>query len=106
MEELNAKVINLAGFIDYQALAVVSKTLMNKKTGSMTLFAFDKGQELSEHTTPYDAMVYVLDGEVEVVIGGESMRVAESEMVIMPADVPHALNAVEKFKMLLVMIKE
>jgi quercetin dioxygenase-like cupin family protein len=97
--------IDLAGSIGYQKGSVVSKTLMNKKTGTVTLFAFDTGQGLSEHTAPYDAMVYLLDGEAEVSISGKSISVKEGDMVVMPSDQPHALKAVQRFKMLLVMIK-
>jgi len=96
---------NLTEAIAYQEDAIVSKTLMNKETGSVTLFAFGKGQELSEHTSPYDAMVSILDGVSEITISGHPMRVKAGEMIVMPADEPHALAAVERFKMLLVMIR-
>lgn len=99
------EVINLAGYIDYQQGSVVSKTLVDQKTGTITLFAFDKGQGLSEHTAPYDAMVQILDGEVEVTIAGNPLRLQKGEMVIMPANKPHALRALENFKMLLTMIR-
>jgi quercetin dioxygenase-like cupin family protein len=101
-----AKAVELKGFIDYSADSVVSKTLVNKKTGTLTLFAFDKGQGLSEHTAPFDAVVYILDGQAELMIGGKPVVAAPGEMVIMPANVPHSVNAVERFKMLLVMIRE
>jgi quercetin dioxygenase-like cupin family protein len=97
--------IRLKDHIDYAPDAVVSKTLLKQKTGTVTLFAFDKGQELSEHTAPFDAMVLVLDGETELVIGGEPIRTREGQMVIMPANIPHAVKAVERFKMLLTMIR-
>jgi quercetin dioxygenase-like cupin family protein len=100
-----AEVINLPEFIDYQQGSVVSKTLVDQKTGTITLFAFDKGQGLSEHTAPFDALVQVLDGEAEVVIAGNPLRLKRGEMVIMPANKPHALRAVENFKMLLTMIR-
>ena len=96
---------NLTEAIAYQEDAIVSKTLMNKETGSVTLFVFDKGQELSEHTSPYDAMVSILDGVSEITISGHPIRVRADEMIVMPADEPHALAAVERFKMLLVMIR-
>jgi quercetin dioxygenase-like cupin family protein len=96
---------NLADMVDYQQDSVVSKTLLEKKTGTVTLFAFDKGQGLSEHTTPYDALVCVLDGAVEIKISGEPTIVRQGEMLIMPANDPHALRAVEPFKMMLVMIR-
>ncbi len=104
-DNLLGQVVDLAGLIDYQTGAVVSRTLMKKETGTVTLFAFDAGQELSEHTAPFDAMVQVLDGQVEVTISGQPMRLRAGQMVIMPANDPHALKAVEPFKMLLVMIR-
>ncbi|WP_347488816.1 cupin domain-containing protein [Desulfoscipio sp. XC116] len=100
-----AEVISPAEFIDYQQGSVVSRTLVDKKTGTVTLFAFGKGQGLSEHTAPFDAMVQLMDGEAEVVISGKPLRLKKDEMVIMPANEPHALRAVERFKMLLIMIR-
>ncbi len=94
-----------ADLVQYQTDSVVSRTLLDRKTGTVTLFAFDKGQGLSEHTAPFDALVYVLDGEVEISISGKPLRLRAGEMVIMPANEPHALRAVEKFKMLLAMIR-
>jgi quercetin dioxygenase-like cupin family protein len=96
---------NLVDMVAYQDGSVVSKTVIKKGTGTVTLFAFDKDQGLSEHTAPFDAMVCVLDGVAEITIGGNPKSVKQGEMVIMPANVPHALKAVEKFKMMLVMIK-
>ena len=96
----------IAGLIEYQKDAVVSKTIIKKKMGTITVFAFDKEQELSEHTAPFDALVQVLDGQVDVKIDGESNIVQGGEMIIMPANKPHALKAIEKFKMMLVMIRE
>jgi quercetin dioxygenase-like cupin family protein len=96
---------SLIDLVDYQSSSVVSKTVIDKSSGTITLFAFDKGQGLSEHTAPFDAVVYVFDGDAEVTISGKSMKVKQGEMVIMPADKPHALRAIEKFKMMLVMIK-
>ena len=84
---------------------MVSRTIIDKKTGTITLFAFDENQGLSEHTAPYDAMVYVLDGEVDVTISGKQVWLKQGEMTIMPANQPHALTAKTKFKMLLIMIK-
>ena len=84
---------------------MVSKTLLDKKTGTVTLFAFDRGQGLSEHTAPFDAMVCVLDGVAEVTISGNPLTVRQGEMLVMPAGKPHALQAVEKFKMMLIMIR-
>ena len=104
-KQLVAKASNLEGLIDYQEGSVVSRTIIDKKTGTITLFAFDENQGLSEHTAPYDAMVYVLDGEVDVTISGKPVRLKPGEMTIMPANEPHALTAKTKFKMLLTMIK-
>ena len=95
----------LADLVDYQEESIVSRTIIEEDTGTVTLFAFDRGQALSEHTAPFDALVYVLDGQAEVTISGEVISVAEGEMVIMPAHQPHALKALERFKMLLVMIR-
>jgi quercetin dioxygenase-like cupin family protein len=97
--------IELIRFIDYSDGAVVSKTILEKKTGTITLFAFDRGQKLSEHTAPFDAVVHVLEGTAELVIGGKPIRAEAGSMVIMPAQIPHAVNAVERFKMLLTMIR-
>jgi quercetin dioxygenase-like cupin family protein len=96
---------DLAGLVEYQDGAVVSKEIIKKNTGTVTLFAFDKGQGLSEHTAPFDALVYVLDGKAEIVISGKSFDVRAGQIIIMPANKPHALKAVERFKMMLVMIK-
>jgi quercetin dioxygenase-like cupin family protein len=97
------KVLELAA---YQAGAVVSREIIKKETGTVTVFAFDKGEGLSEHTAPFDALVHVLDGVAEITIGGTPHRVGKDEMIIMPANISHALNAVERFKMVLVMIRE
>lgn len=94
------KVNALADLVSYQDGAVVSKTLIKKKTGTLTLFAFDEGQGLSEHTAPFDAMVCVLDGEVEIKISGSPFNLKTGEMIIMPANAPHALKAVKRFKMI------
>ncbi len=91
--------------IKYQQGSVVSRTIIDKKTGTITLFAFDEGQGLSEHTTPFDALVIILDGNAEITIAGKPHEVSEGEMLIMPANKPHALKATGKFKMLLVMIR-
>jgi quercetin dioxygenase-like cupin family protein len=101
-----SQVFNIKEDIAYGDQAVVSKTLIKKKTGTVTLFAFDKGEGLSEHTAPFDALVQVIDGKAEVVLGGTPHIVNEGEMILMPANVPHALKAMEKFKMMLVMIRE
>jgi len=97
--------IELTQAVSYQSGAVVSKEIIKKSTGTVTLFAFDKGQGLSEHTAPFDALVQVLDGEAQVIISGTSYHLKTGEMIIMPANQPHALNAKEKFKMMLVLIK-
>ncbi|MDO9534401.1 MAG: cupin domain-containing protein [Bacillota bacterium] len=103
--QVEGRAINLIDFIAYQDSSVVSREVLKKETGTVTLFAFDKGQGLSEHTAPFDALVYVMDGAVEIVISGEPHNLVAGEMIIMPANKPHALKAVEKFKMMLVMIK-
>lgn len=103
--ENKAAAMDLAGLVDYQDGSVVSKTLIQKQTGTVTLFAFDREQGLSEHKAPFDAMVYILDGEAEIRISGAPHRVRQGEMIIMPANEPHALTAVMRFKMMLVMIK-
>lgn len=94
-----------AALVDYAADSIVSKAVIDKSVGTLTLFAFDKGQKLSEHTTPYDAVVQVLDGSAELTIGGEPINVCAGQLIIMPANVPHAVAARERFKMLLTMIR-
>lgn len=105
VEKLVAQAVRLIGLVDYQDRSVVSRAIIDKKSGTVTLFAFDAGQGLSEHTAPFDALVYLLDGEAEVVISGKSLRLKEGEMVIMPANQPHALKAVKRFKMILIMVR-
>jgi len=104
-DSIKAQAVKLIDLIDYQEGSVVSRTIIDKKTGTLTLFAFGEGQGLSEHTAPYDATVHLLDGEAEVSISGKTLRLKEGEMVIMPAGEPHALKAIKRFKMMLVMIK-
>ncbi len=104
-ESLIGEVKNLKELVDYQQGSVVSRALIDKPAGNVTLFSFDRGQGLSEHTAPFDALVDVLDGEVEITISGKTYRVGPGEMLIMPANQPHALKAVSRFKMMLVMIK-
>lgn len=104
-KEKTAKVAELAGMIAYQEGAVVSKTIIKKETGTVTLFSFDEGQGLSEHTAPFDALVYIPEGEVEVKISGKPYNLKQGEMIIMPANEPHSLKALKRFKMMLVMIK-
>ncbi len=103
--KLTAQTLNLKSLTEYQDGAIVSKEIFKKETGNVTLFAFDQDQGLSEHTAPFDAMVCILDGTAEIIIAGQSHQVKEGEMIIMPADVPHALKANERFKMMLVMIR-
>jgi quercetin dioxygenase-like cupin family protein len=103
--KLAANASNLSGLIDYQEGSVVSRTIIDKKTGTVTLFAFDENQGLSEHTAPYDAMVYVLEGEAHLTISGKTLKLKQGEITIIPANEPHALTAKTKFKMLLTMIK-
>ena len=104
-ENLSSQVAAMSGLVEYQAGSVVSRTLIDKSAGTVTLFSFDKGQGLSEHTAPYDALVYLLDGEAEITISGKPLLVKKEEMIVMPANRPHALKAVSRFKMMLVMIK-
>lgn len=107
MSELfkKASVLNLKQSVDYSEGGIVSKQVVKNNSGNLTLFSFDKGQGLSQHTSPFDAVVQILDGEAEVVLDGVPHLLKEGETIIMPANVPHALNAVERFKMLLTMIK-
>lgn len=102
---LVGRVVGLSELAGYQDGAVVSRTVLDKKTGTVTLFAFDKAQGLSEHTAPFDALVYIVDGEAEVTISGTPLRLSKGQMVVMPANQPHSLKATERFKMLLVMVR-
>ncbi|OHB80226.1 MAG: cupin [Planctomycetes bacterium RBG_16_55_9] len=95
----------LLGLIEYSKDSIVSKTILNKSVGTITLFAFDQGQDLSEHTSPYDAVVQVLDGTARITIGGEDKSVTQGQIIVMPANVPHAVGAETQFKMLLTMIR-
>ncbi len=101
-----AEIYKLVDAVEYQAGSVVSKQVIKKPTGNITLFAFDKGEGLSEHTAPFDAFVQILDGKAEITIGGRSYNLSTNEFVIMPAGISHSLKAVEKFKMMLVMIRQ
>ena len=105
IENLMAQAVNLSDLVEYQEGSVVSRTIVDKKTGTVTLFAFDADQGLSEHKAPYDAIVYILSGEADVIISGKHVRLKEGEMTIMPANEPHALTALTRFKMLLIMIR-
>ena len=102
---LIGQALSTADVIAYQEGSVVSRTLIDKKIGTITLFAFDEGQGLSEHTAPYDAFVQVVDGEAEINISGTSHSVRAGQMIIMPANQPHSVRASKRFKMLLVMIR-
>jgi quercetin dioxygenase-like cupin family protein len=103
--ELIGKALTMAELVAYADGSVVSKTLIDKKVGTVTLFSFGAGQGLSEHTVPYDAFVQIVDGEAMVTINGEPHTVAAGQMIIMPANIPHELKAVKPFKMLLVMVR-
>lgn len=106
MDNLKGKTLNLKDEIAYADGAVISKTLLKKETGNITLFSFDKGQGLSEHTSPFDAVVQVVEGQGSFIIDGETKTAKEGEMIIMPADIPHDVQAAEQpFKMLLTMIR-
>ena len=100
-----AKAGNLEDLVHYSTDAIVSKTIIDKPAGTITVFAFDKGQNLSEHTSPYDAVVQVVEGRARLTIGKAQVDVSQGELIIMPANVPHAVNADERFKMLLTMIR-
>lgn len=104
-KDFTEEAVKLTSLVDYQDGSIVSRTIIDEETGTVTLFAFDKGQGLSEHTTPYDAMVYLLDGEVEITISGKPLNVRQGEMIMMLADIPHALRGVKRFKMMLTMIR-
>ena len=105
LEITTPKVECLRDLIDYQNGSVVSREIIRKSTGTITLFAFDKGQGLSEHTAPFDALVQILDGEAEIAISGQAYHLKEGQMIILPVNEVHALRAISKFKMLLVMIR-
>ncbi|NVM45755.1 MAG: cupin domain-containing protein [Candidatus Lokiarchaeota archaeon] len=101
----NPEILDLDSLLDYQEGAVVSRMLLNKKIGTVTLFSFDKGEGLSEHTTPFDALVYIVEGKVEIIISKKPYILEKGQMITMPANDPHALNALERFKMMLIMVK-
>ena len=105
MEFEKSTPFNLAGSVDYAGNATVSKMVIQKQTGNITLFAFDKGQSLSEHSAPFDACVQVIEGRGRIIINGKDYDLATGEFIVMPANIPHAVQALEKFKMMLVMIK-
>jgi len=101
----NPEILDLENLLDYQEGSVVSRMLMNKKIGTVTLFSFDKGEGLSEHTTPFDALVYIFDGKAEIIISKKPYVLDKGQIMTMPANEPHALNALERFKMMLIMVK-
>jgi len=105
LESCMAKPATLEALIDYADDSIVSKTIIDKPVGTITLFAFDKGQKLSEHTAPYDAVVQIIDGSADITIGGKSSTVCAGQIIVMPANIPHAVVAKEKFKMMLIMIR-
>jgi Uncharacterized conserved protein, contains double-stranded beta-helix domain len=104
-ESLIGHAIDLAGLVEYQGGSVVSREVLNKKTGTITIFSFDEGEGLSEHVAPFDATVVILDGEAEITIEGKPNRVKAGEFIIMPGGKPHALKAITRYKMLLIMIR-
>lgn len=103
--ENETKILRHADLVEYHEGSIVSRTLIEKATGTVTLFAFDEGQGLSEHTAPFDALVHIVDGEAEITISGTKYELKKDEMIIMPAQAPHALNAHKRFKMMLIMIR-
>lgn len=105
MEGRSEMAVKIQDLVEYQEGSIVSRTIIDKKAGTVTAFAFDRGQGLSEHTAPFDALVYAFDGRAEVTISGERIGLRPGEMIVMPANQPHALRALEPFKMLLVMIR-
>ena len=104
-DKLIGKVTRLADLIDYQEGSVVSRQITKAEAGNVTLFAFDAGQELSEHTAPFDALVHLVEGEAEIIISGKSFQLKSGDAIVMPADEPHAVKATNQFKMLLTMIR-
>lgn len=105
MEDIKSKVLKVEGLIEYQNGSVVSREIIRKETGTVTIFAFDKGEGLSEHTAPFDAMVQIVDGVAKITISGKENVLEKGDMIIMPANEPHALVALEKYKMVLTMIR-
>ena len=101
----NPEILDLESLLAYQEGSVVSRMLMNKKIGTVTLFSFDKGEGLSEHTAPFDALVYIIDGKAEIIISKKSYILEKGKMINLPANDPHALKALERFKMMLIMVK-
>jgi quercetin dioxygenase-like cupin family protein len=104
-EKMLGTVMDVAGLAEYQEGSIVSREIINKKTGTVTVFAFDEGEGLSEHSAPFDALVIIADGQAEITIDGRPNKLKAGEMIIMPADHPHSVKAIKKFKMLLIMIR-
>jgi quercetin dioxygenase-like cupin family protein len=105
-EELKGKILEMKNLVDYAPGTVASRMIINRKTGSITIFSFDEDEGLSEHTAPFDAVVTILDGQCEVWVAGQTHQMTEGETIIFPANVPHALSAITRFKMSLTMIRE
>jgi quercetin dioxygenase-like cupin family protein len=105
MEIQKSQVHKIIKLVNYQDGSIVSRMLINQKSGSVTLFAFDEKQKLSEHTAPFDALVQIIDGEAEICISGKKFILKNGDSIIMPANIPHAVEAIKKFKMILTMIK-
>lgn len=101
-----SEIVQLDKMVNYQPGSIVSRIIVKKPLGNLSLFSFDMGQSLSEHTAPFDAIIQVLEGKAEVIIGGKSNHLSAGDTIVMPANIPHAVNALEQFKMLLTMIKE
>jgi quercetin dioxygenase-like cupin family protein len=106
MTEFIENAVNITDLLQYQDGAIISREILKKKTGTVTLFAFDVDQGLSEHTAPFDALVYCLEGQAEIIISGKPHNIQEKELIVMPANKPHSLKAVHPFKMLLIMIRD
>jgi quercetin dioxygenase-like cupin family protein len=105
MNTPHSEILAMNRLVDYQEGSIVSRIILKGETGNVTLFAFDQGQELSEHTTPFDALVHVVEGEAEITISGQPYALETGEVILMPADQPHAVRATRRFKMLLTMIR-
>ncbi|KZX15289.1 cupin domain-containing protein [Methanobrevibacter curvatus] len=105
MENLKSKIINIGDFVEYQEGSIVSRELVKKNAGNITIFAFEKGESLSTHSAPFDAIVQIIDGKAEITIDNLKHYLKEGELIIMPANIPHGLLAIERFKMILTLIK-
>ena len=105
MSTLHSQILNFTNEVEYANGSVVSKAIIKKDTGNVTLFAFDKGEKLSEHSAPFDALIQVIDGTAEILIDKKPYALLKGDAIIMPANIPHAVNATERFKMILTMIK-